>query len=389
MKETSKRKEWVKNAAIIFLAVMLLLTLFSNTIMNYSLPEVSTRQIGKGRIEFEVKGTAIVKANDPVAVVTDEAREVAEVLARPGQAVKAGDVLMRLVPKESEELQTAKETLKKMEEAYQTRVISGDLWTEAELVESGTVPSYEEYKAQLKQLLLQNASAEYARLKAQVLAVRELQKEYEEILSQRQQVEELKAQQLSNEILAAVDGTVAKVYFQTGQTIPAGGTAALIQITDKGSTMTMTVDQKDAQRLSIGNEATFTGGYYRDLKAAIIDIRIDLTNPEKMTVEFSVVGNVVDGQSIALSVGARTTEYEHVVPNSALREDNNGFFVLILESKQSPLGTRYYARRADVSVVDSDETTSAVLMLEEGGGFVITTSSAPVEAGDMVRLAAK
>jgi ribosome biogenesis GTPase len=58
-----------------------------------------------------------------------------------------------------------------MEEAYQTRVINGDLWTEAELVESGTVPSYEEYKAQLKQLLSQNASAEYARLKAQVLAV--------------------------------------------------------------------------------------------------------------------------------------------------------------------------------------------------------------------------
>jgi len=389
MKETSKRKEWVKNAAIIFLAVMLVLTLFSNTIMNYSLPEVSTRQIGKGRIEFEVKGNAIVKANDPVAVVTDEAREVAEVLVRPGQAVKAGDVLMSLVPKESEELQTARETLKKMEEAYQTRVISGDLWMEAELVESGTVPSYEEYKAQLKQLLSQNASAEYARLKAQVLAVRELQKEYEQILLQRQQVEELKAQQLSNEILAAVDGTIAKVYFQTGQTIPAGGTAALIQITDKGSTMTMTVDQKDAQRLSIGNEATFTGSYYRNLEAAIIDIRSDLTNPEKMTVEFSVVGNVVDGQSIALSVGARTTEYEYVVPNSALREDNNGFFVLILESKQSPLGTRYYARRADVSVVDSDETTSAVLMLEEGGGFVITTSSAPVEAGDMVRLAAK
>ena len=389
MKETSKRKEWVKNAAIIFLAVMLLLTLFSNTIMNYSLPEVSTRQIGEGRIEFEVKGNAIVKANDPVAVVTDEAREVAEVLVKPGQSVKAGDVLMRLVPKESEELQTAKETLKKMEEAYQTRVISGDLWTEAELVESGTVPSYEEYKAQLKQLLSQNASAEYARLKAQVLAVRELQKEYEEILLQRQQVEELKAQQLSNEILAAVDGTVAKVYFQTGQTIPAGGTAALIQITDKGCTMAMKVDQKDAQRLSIGNEATFTGGYYRDLKAAIIDIRSDLANPEKMTVEFSVVGNVVDGQSIALSVGARSTEYEYVVPNSALREDNNGFFVLILESKPSPLGTRYYARRVDVSVVDSDGTTSAVLMLEEGGGFVITTSSAPVEAGDMVRLAAK
>lgn len=36
-----KRREWVKNAAIIFLSVMLVLTFFSNTFMNYSLPELS------------------------------------------------------------------------------------------------------------------------------------------------------------------------------------------------------------------------------------------------------------------------------------------------------------------------------------------------------------
>ena len=34
----SKRRDWIKNVAIIFLAVMLVLTFFSNTIMNYSLP---------------------------------------------------------------------------------------------------------------------------------------------------------------------------------------------------------------------------------------------------------------------------------------------------------------------------------------------------------------
>ena len=35
------RRDWVKNAIIIFLAVLLVLTFFSNTIMNYSLPEVA------------------------------------------------------------------------------------------------------------------------------------------------------------------------------------------------------------------------------------------------------------------------------------------------------------------------------------------------------------
>ena len=41
----SNRKEWIKNVAIIFLTVMLILTFFSNTIMNYSLPEVATAMI--------------------------------------------------------------------------------------------------------------------------------------------------------------------------------------------------------------------------------------------------------------------------------------------------------------------------------------------------------
>ena len=46
----TKRREWVKNAMIVFLTVMLLLTFFSNTIMNYSLPEVAAQYIQSGTI---------------------------------------------------------------------------------------------------------------------------------------------------------------------------------------------------------------------------------------------------------------------------------------------------------------------------------------------------
>ena len=41
-KKYQKRKDRIKNIAIIFLVIMLLLTFFSNTIMNYSLAEVET-----------------------------------------------------------------------------------------------------------------------------------------------------------------------------------------------------------------------------------------------------------------------------------------------------------------------------------------------------------
>ena len=51
------RKDKIKNITIIFLLVMLILTFFSNTIMNYSLVEVSTQQVTSGQITSKVRGS--------------------------------------------------------------------------------------------------------------------------------------------------------------------------------------------------------------------------------------------------------------------------------------------------------------------------------------------
>ena len=77
-----------------------------------------------------------------------------------------------------------------------------------------------------------------------------------------------------------------------------------------------------------------------------------------------------------------------MLPNRAIREDSNGKFILIVESKATPLSTRYRAVRVDVEVLASDDSRSAIT----GGtlysyAFVITTSTQPVEPGQQVRLA--
>ena len=74
------------------------------------------------------------------------------------------------------------------------------------------------------------------------------------------------------------------------------------------------------------------------------------------------------------------------MPNSAIREDSNGKFVLVVESKSSPLGNRYIATRADITVIASDDNSSAIQGALYGNEFVITTSTKPIEAGQQVRL---
>ena len=55
MEKETNRKHIVKKAAVIFLVAMLILTFFSNTIMNYSLPEVATEPVTTGTERYRTK----------------------------------------------------------------------------------------------------------------------------------------------------------------------------------------------------------------------------------------------------------------------------------------------------------------------------------------------
>jgi len=79
VKKMTDRKDKIKNITIIFLLVMLILTFFSNTIMNYSLVEVSTQQVTSGQITSKVRGSGSVEASESYSVTIEETRKIATV----------------------------------------------------------------------------------------------------------------------------------------------------------------------------------------------------------------------------------------------------------------------------------------------------------------------
>lgn len=117
------KRGWVKNAAIIFLSVMLVLTFFSNTILNWSLPEVSGQYAGYGQIKTAVTGSGTVTALQNYKVTVDEPRTIESVLVREGDMVQEGDVLFVLEEYENEELKNAEKALEDMEYSYQVKML--------------------------------------------------------------------------------------------------------------------------------------------------------------------------------------------------------------------------------------------------------------------------
>lgn len=656
-KNTTKRREWVKNAAIIFLTIMLLLTFFSNTIMNYSLPEVATQYVQTGTITAKVRGTGKVEASDPYNVIAKESRVITSVAVKQGDIVEKDQVIYYLEESESDELTKAEQELEDLELNYMkglfganvspeviTKVANGNIdsfsqlqakvtdmqnrletakkrveecqknvddltlqstkdtnnagvstkneeltkdqattdLTEAQnrfekdkaatiaslnaqitevnsqiadlekllsnaeasagsgtTTGSSTSSSYDgqrkkaieslkktvnvilkglskpelgnaglteienaykdvydaikdnkdyqtliadynathmlidnieqnakdvnnlyannqtllsKKKADLanlqKQLAevqaitassdggvqdaqnrlnqanrnileittansqtsvawqnrladanaaLKNAQAVYDLLKeeqtslaADINAELDLSKTNKDIQKKKEEIEKLKEKSMGSAVKAPVAGTITTVKYVAGETTQPEDVMAVIQPEGKGFTLSISVTNEQAKKVQIGDMAELQNSwYYDDARVMLSAIKPDPDNPgtNKLLV-FDVSGSTIQAdQSLSISVGQRSQEYELVVPNSAIREDNDGKFILTVESKSSPLGNRYIATRVGVEVLASDDNNSAISAPLYGWEYVITTSTKPVEAGKQVRLA--
>ncbi len=239
------------------------------------------------------------------------------------------------------------------------------------------------------QAVLELLKAEQTRLSADINAELDLSKANNDIALKKEEIAKLEEQSIGAAIKSPVAGTVTSLAYAAGETTKPEEPAAVIQVEGKGYTLSISVTNEQAKKVQVGDNAELQNAwYYDDVQMILSAIRPDPDNPgQKKLLMFDVTGSSIQaGQALNISVGQRSQEYELVVPNSAVREDNNGKFILIVESKSSPLGNRYIATRVDVEVLASDDSNTAISAPLYGYEYVITTSTKPVEAGKQVRL---
>lgn len=215
----------------------------------------------------------------------------------------------------------------------------------------------------------------------------DLQNSKKAIEEQQKVVDELMAQADGQEVTANVSGKVTAINVTAGNSAGADTALATLTVVDRGYTVKIAVTADQAKQVTVGDTATITNYYNGDITATLENIANDPQNPGKgKLLVFRLSGEGVEaGSNITLSIGQRSATYDTLVPNSALRNDANGDFVLVVTAKNTPLGNRYTATRVGVTVLAKDDTKSAVTGLSSGD-FVITTSTAPIEAGTQVRL---
>ena len=214
------------------------------------------------------------------------------------------------------------------------------------------------------------------------IATEALQREIKRL---EEKVEKIKADAAGGEITAQVAGVISSMKITAGETLESGTSVASIEMTEKGYTASFSVTLDQAKKVKVGDNAEIQYFWGGDAQAKLTQIKADQSDSQKKQLVFDITGDVTPGQSLQLVLGAKGQPYECIIPNNAIKEDSNGKFVLTVVAKSSPLGNRYIAKRADITVLASDGVNTAVTGVVQSD-FIISTSTKPINAGDQVRL---
>ena len=214
------------------------------------------------------------------------------------------------------------------------------------------------------------------------IATEALQREIKRL---EEKVEKLKADAAGGEITAQVAGVISSMKIVAGETLESGTSVASIEMTEKGYTASFSVTLDQAKKVKVGDNADIQYFWGGEAQAKLTQIKADQSDSQKKQLVFDITGDVTPGQSLQLVLGGKGQPYECIIPNNAIKEDSNGKFVLTVVAKSSPLGNRYIAKRADITVLASDGVNTAVTGVAQSD-FIISTSTKPINAGDQVRL---
>ncbi|MDE6034379.1 MAG: efflux RND transporter periplasmic adaptor subunit [Ruminococcus sp.] len=254
-----------------------------------------------------------------------------------------------------------------------------------------SIDAYDEEIRQ-KQQTLENLIAELNKSKSKddlenKTNMLEIDAKKKEVDKMKEKIEKIKAENSITEIKSKYNGIVSSINIKVGEETVPDTALAVIDIADEGYTVELTVDAEKARKIKKGIEADVVNNWNGDITAILTDIKNDTKAGSKDRIlTFSVTGDVNTGTMIDLSIPCGSGNYDTIVPKSAVYKDSKGSFVLVVNSKSSPLGNRYFADRVDVEVIASDEVSSAVQGGINSGDYIITTASKPVSPKDQVRM---
>lgn len=373
------KKALNKKLLLIFFGVMLLLTFFSNTINNFTLPRVKVEYSASGALSKEIlaSGEIIPKASQSEYTTLNTTVEAVHVKA--GDTVKIGELIMSLDKTDAEtcyrqevlnlqKLMLDKETVnqnapgnhslaRKLDEAKQTYDSDCRNYERSkQLFEAGAISNMDYENAQTE---MKTSAREYDQAR----------EDYEQGIKKAAcdiQAQELKVANLKREIdtrydiHAQCDGLVKEVNFTAGILVNSSKPLFVIADQSQGYEFKFNTSAELAAYLIRGDEFTISLKSRRQsLNGTVSRLVSGSAGQTDVFLDVRADG-LAGGESGQAYISKEIGSYECLVANTAVGKDDKDSFVWGIEERQGAFKNELYVKKISVSVIDSDSSKTAL-----------------------------
>ncbi|MFF2908395.1 efflux RND transporter periplasmic adaptor subunit [Paenibacillus sp. NPDC057934] len=367
----ARRKKTIAVISGVFLGLLILFTLFSNTLMSLTLPKVALVTVSRGDLSHEFQSSGVLTWKAETALSSASGWKVKKVAVKKGDVVQKGQTLI----------------------TYDSKDIKQQIQDE---------------QGSLAKIKLSTGSLQYAIMEAMqggdektINDATNAYKSHEiDIETQQRRVQKLQDSLKENsKLVAPFAGIVTKVNAWEG--FPPSGPDVTISNQSLGLSLEVSLPAPTVAQLKAGDklDVQVNGKEARQVKGQIESIQEG--DPVNSDSGESTTGNsIVLMKKLLLSIqdpavkegeGAQvdltqTLEDVVLVPNAAIHDEGGKKYVFGIEQKDGPLGNAFYVRKVYITVDDANASQSAVT----GGLFdqepIILESSEPLQEGDKIRM---
>lgn len=438
-----KRK--IGKVIILFFLFMIMCTLLTNGISGALLAKVSVERIKKGTLKTVVENSVVLEAGEISGKFLPEGEKIGTLFVKPREKVSINQEILQvdgeyLQEKIQEEMQnqeklqislkqqklqgqpeshvleadsagiardSALQELWQAQDAYQKGVEEAQAFEETAPESTASSQEIEEWNQQME-VLNEKIQSLADTVQSQANAYETAQKQYElaqksdadakeneeknqeigklseeslqvDIDASKERLKKLENLKVQNGIIKADTGGIFISEDLTAGTITTG--SEQIQIATGNLMVKGTVEEEQEGIINVGDsvKVTFSGQKEGE--------EVGVTRVEK-NFWYGMLENenYTIGESGSYSFTRESDSYDEIIPLSALRKQQGGYYVLSVKKQEGILGSQYKAVSVPVTLLSKDDEHAAIQSTLGEKTKIITGSNKYIEEGDTVRL---
>ncbi|AIK35731.1 MULTISPECIES: efflux RND transporter periplasmic adaptor subunit [Bacillus] len=421
--DVTRKKRNIKIISSVFIGLLIILTLFSNTLANWNLPKVITEKPKNSELKQTFTGNGELQPQEEAKLSNSSIEaKVKEVHVKEGDRVKKNQLLVTYDSKKSEQvildeeatLQIQKLALNDAQANYneakknQQENKSNDQPNNQQENNSNSQPN-----GRISETSLQSLKTAVESKKI-------------EISTQERKIKSLKEElEMSKKLIAPFDGVVTKINAKKDQLSTRDEGDVILSDESKGFKVEVQVPADLATHLKVGEKINLKGNA-KSLEGELIEIKNIESNenqrPEeqgkqqdeqkdeqkgeqkgepKDEQQFQQTSATpqpqkrilvkVQGEELKKGEQVEATLTKQlakgvVIPNKVIKKEGQRTFVYTIEEKKGPLGNAFYIEESPITVGESNGQETVVLEGVYEKDQIVLQTSEPLKKGERVKI---